>query len=94
MLRTKSLELLQKGKKKKVKKGNEIAQDVVQAEEADGITRLFLESTRRTELWNQRKDSSFEKSQQNLRSQQAKGNENGNSIFSIGYKKTERRRRF
>lgn len=77
-----------------MKKGNEIAQDVVQAEEADGITRLFLESTRRTELWNQRKDSSFEKSQQNLRSQQAKGNENGNSIFNIGYKKTERRRRF
>lgn len=76
-----------------MKKGNESAQDV-QAEEADGIIRLFLESTRRIELWNQRKDSSFEKSQQNLRSQQAKGNENGNSIFNIGYKKTERRRRF
>lgn len=47
----------------------------------------------RTELLKERKDSSFEKSQQKLKPQQAKGNENGILIFSTGQKKPEKRKR-
>lgn len=66
---------------KKVYNDEVVAQEVAQSE---GVSWVFLESIERTELWKERKDSSFEKSQQNLKPQQTKGNANGIFNFSTG----------